>query len=647
MRFPDSFLDEIRERLPISEVVGSRVTWDKRKTNPARGDYWACCPFHGEKTPSFHCENRKGRYHCFGCGASGDHFRFLAELDGLSFPEAVERLADQAGLPVPVMDRRQREREEQRASLFDVMEMAAQFLREALQGPEGAAARAYLRDRGVLPKTQIEFGIGYAPESRNALKNHLASQGVTKEQMEACGLVVSGPDIPVSYDRFRDRIMFPIPNSRGRVIAFGGRALRNDVPAKYLNSPETDLFHKSNVLFNYLRARPVAREKSQLVVAEGYMDVIALHQAGLANAVAPMGTALTDQQLQLLWRLSPVPTLCFDGDDAGVRAANRAADLVLCQLRAGCSAHFAILPAGMDPDDVLRAEGPDAMRSIVEQAIPLADFVWTRETSSGMFDTPEKRAALETRLRQLAAGIGEESVRRHYGQEFADRLEALFGARRDPAQTRRSTFRRPDRSGGRGARVRAGRRVQASSSLLNSALVRNAVHSITMREAALLAGIVHHPSILQRLFEEFAAMPLSSAEARKLHSVILDAAAQMAESKVDIESSQLVDAITGAGLGDLLDRSNEKLRTNGVWQALPGAGFEDALDGWRQSYSLHLRVHALRSELKTAETTLADEENEANFQRLVQIHEELAREEGIEALIDGFGVSSGRPLRRF
>ncbi|MEL6785688.1 MAG: DNA primase, partial [Pseudomonadota bacterium] len=254
MRFTPAFLDEIRDRIPIADIVGRRVTFDRKKSNQAKGDFWACCPFHGEKSPSFHCENAKGRYHCFGCGVSGDHFRFLTELDGLSFPEAVERLADEAGVPMPAVDPQAAEREKKKATLYDVMGLAVEFFREQLQSPAGAKARAYLRERGLSPAIQQEFGMGYAPSSRSALKEYLGGKGVEKAQIEACGLVVFGPEIAVSYDRFRDRIMFPILDARSRPIAFGGRALSADVPAKYLNSPETDLFSKSHVLYNYARA---------------------------------------------------------------------------------------------------------------------------------------------------------------------------------------------------------------------------------------------------------------------------------------------------------------------------------------------------------------------------------------------------------
>src|SRR5690606_18178395 len=370
----------------------------------------ACCPFHGEKSPSFHCEDRKGRYHCFGCGVSGDHFRFLTELEGLSFPEAVERIADLAGVRMPTRDEQAERREPQRASLTEGKEMATCFFQERLHAAHGARARAYLPDRGLTPATQQAFRPGSAPASRNALKEYLAARGVTREQMEACGLTVF-EDVPVSYDRFRDRIMFPIPDSRGRIIAFGGRAMSPDVAAKYLNSPETELFRKGNVLYNFVRARKAAGKGGTVIAVEGYMDVIALAQAGFENVVAPLGTALTENQMELLWRMSGEPVLCFDGDQAGIKAAWRTADLILPSIQPGRTARFALLPEGKDPDDLLRTDGPDAFRAILKDARPLADLLWMRETAGGVFDTPERRAELERRLRELTGRIRDESVR--------------------------------------------------------------------------------------------------------------------------------------------------------------------------------------------------------------------------------------------
>ncbi len=647
MRFAPAFLDEIRNRIPISEVVGQRVSWDKRKTNAARGDYWACCPFHGEKSPSFHAENRKGRYHCFGCGVSGDHFRFLVELDGFSFPEAVEKLAAQAGVPMPVYSPEEQRREKQRASLHDVMEMATLWFEEQLQSAAGAKARAYLRERGLSAKTQQVFRLGFAPDSRNGLKEHLASRGVTPEQMQAGGLVRAGDGIPVSYDWFRDRIMFPIPDSVGKIIAFGGRAMRADVPAKYMNSPETELFHKSNVLYNFARARKPAHALSQVVAAEGYMDVIALHQAGFENAVAPLGTALTENQLELLWRMAEMPVLCFDGDKAGVKAAWRAADLALAGLKPGRTVQFALLPEGKDPDDLVRDEGPSAFAAVLRDAIGLADMVWSRETSTQTFDTPEKRAELEARLKTVVAQIRDENVRRHYGQDMANRMASFFVPHGgNNGDWRQNNPRRQQRNDAKGTSRRQPP-VTASPSLLNSPLVKRGSVRIPLREAALVVGVVHHPAILATWFDDFAQLPLTNPLARKVHRAVIDFAAQWEGEQPWPSAVALRDCLDATGHADTLAQMDQLLAANRIWQALPAAAFEDALDGWQQARLLHLRSHTLSTELKFAEKALASENTEQNLSRLMELRIELEKEAGTEALIEGFGLSSGRPARGF
>lgn len=432
MRFPDSFLDEIRDRVPISSVIGQRVAWDRKKTNASRGDYWACCPFHGEKSPSFHCEDRKGRYHCFGCSVSGDHFKFLTELDGISFPEAVEKIADMAGLPMPARDPESEKREKQRATLHDVMELATRFFQEQLQAASGAKARAYLRDRGLTSVTIQKFRLGYAPDNRNALKEYLAGKGVEKSQLEACGLVVFGDDVPVSYDRFRDRIIFPIEDTRGRVVAFGGRALSSEVSAKYLNSPETELFHKGNLLYNFARARNSVNNGGAVVVVEGYMDVISLAQAGVDNAVAPLGTALTENQLELLWKISPEPIMCFDGDAAGSRAALRAIDVCFPKLKSGYSLKFAALPDGKDPDDLIKSDGRDAFYKHLGSAIPLHEFFILRRRQMGPDISPEQMAKAETDLYADVDKIGDPTVKRYYRSHLRLRLYEMFGRTHRP-----------------------------------------------------------------------------------------------------------------------------------------------------------------------------------------------------------------------
>ena len=646
MRFSPSFLDDVRERLPISAVVGTRVSWDKRKTNPSRGDWWACCPFHGEKSPSFHCEDRKGRYHCFGCGVSGDHFKFLTELDGMSFPEAVQQVAEMAGVALPARDEQSERRERERASLTDVMEMATAFFQERLQSADGARARAYLRERGLNSVIQQTFRLGYAPEGRNALKEHLASKGVAREQMEACGLLVHGADIPVSYDRFRDRIMFPIEDSRGRVIAFGGRALAKDAPAKYLNSNDTELFHKGNVLYNFARARRAQQKAGAVIAVEGYMDVIALAQAGFENVVAPLGTALTENQLELLWRMSGEPVLCFDGDQAGLKAAWRAADLALPMVQAGKTLRFALLPEGQDPDDLVKNGGPEAFREVLGRARPLAELLWLRETSSGMFDTPEKRAELEKTLRELTSRIRDEDVRRHYQQDMRERTQTFFGRDRQSSQGRFGGFERGSHGGaGRGRPGQAKGRTAMTESLARSALVQGSSNSLPMRETVMLVAMVNHPELLDEYWDSFEQMRLQHPDLKKLHAGLLDAIAH----GVAHERGALIAALESNDLGSSWAAAVTLVRRISAWPALEDAALEDARAAFSQTAALYTRVRELREQRASVEQALgeaAERGEEQSCQHLLQVLNtisiDIANLERLEALVEGFGVSSGR-----
>jgi DNA primase len=642
MRFPPSFLDEIRDRVPISSVIGSRVSWDRRKTNAARGDFWACCPFHGEKSPSFHCEDKKGRYHCFGCGVSGDHFKFLTELDGLGFPEAVERIADMAGLPMPARDEQAEQRERQRASLHDVMEMATGFFQQQLQSAAGAKARAYLRDRGLTPATQQKFRLGFALDSRNALKEFLAGKGVAKDQIEACGLVRHGDDIPVSYDWFRDRIMFPIEDRRGRVIAFGGRAMSPEVAAKYMNSPDTELFHKGEMLYNFARARKAQGKDGTVIAVEGYMDVIGLAQAGFDNAVAPLGTALTENQMELLWKMAPEPVLCFDGDQAGLRAAWRAADMILPSVQPGRTARFALLPEGKDPDDLVREEGADAFRPVLADARPLSDLLWMRETAGGVFDTPERKAELERTLRELTGRIKDESVRFHYQQDMRERVQAFFGAVRTPPR-RQGDFnnKRPPAQGGQFVRGGAGGRTAMSESLARSAMVKRGGEGMPMRETALLVALVNHPQLIDENYDHVETLDLSNTDLRQLHFAIIDAVAHGNAGDRD----SLRAAVAAAGLGDIWERAVLLVRRARQWPALEDAALEDAREAFAQTLHLQRNARTLHKELKLAETALATEPTDENYRHLIEIQAQFRDLQATEALIEGFGIPSGRADR--
>ena len=637
MRFSDSFLTEIRDRVPISALIGQRVTWDRRKTSAPKGDYWACCPFHGEKSPSFHCEDRKGRYHCFGCGASGDHFRFLTEMDGLSFPEAVERVAEMAGVPMPARDAAEERRERQRASLHDVMEMATAFFEAQLQAPGGAKARAYLRERGLTTATQKAFRLGYAPDSRNALKEYLASRGVAKEQIEACGLVRHGDDIAVSYDWFRDRIMFPIEDRRGRVIAFGGRAMSPDVAAKYMNSPDTELFHKGDVLYNFARARAALGKEQAIIAVEGYMDVIALAQAGFANAVAPLGTALTENQMELLWRVSPEPVLCFDGDQAGLRAAWRAADMILPSIQPGRTASFALLPEGKDPDDLVRAEGPAAFAAVLAEARPLSDLIWMRETAGGTFDTPERRAELEKTLRELTNRIRDESVRFHYAQDMRDRVKAFFGRDRQATPWNGQGGRREGERGGGRAQAGGGR-LGPSEALTRSAIVRKSGQAMPLRETVLVVTLVNHPVLIDQFFEDIETLDVASSDLKRLHGAAIDA---YALGRADTREAMLA-AIEAAGLSEIWSRAVDLVRRARLWTALEDAAPEDARDAFAQALHLQRAAHNLHKELKAAEALLAAEPTEENYLHLIEVQAQFRNLQATEALIEGFGVLSGK-----
>ncbi|MBO9098986.1 MULTISPECIES: DNA primase [unclassified Rhizobium] len=659
MRFSPTFLDEIRDRVPISDVIARRVSWDKRKTNVSRADYWACCPFHGEKSPSFHCEDRKGRYHCFGCGVTGDHFRFLTDLEGLSFPEAVQQVADMAGIAMPAADPVAEKRQREQTSLLDVMEMATQYFQEQLQSPSGARARAYLRDRGLTGRTIETFRLGFALDSRNALKEYLAGKNVPKDQIEACGLVVHGSDIPVAYDRFRDRIMFPILSSRDKVIAFGGRAMAPDAPAKYLNSNETELFHKGNVLYNFNRARRASQGadgSGTIIAVEGYMDVIALHQAGIENAVAPLGTALTENQLELLWRMTPQPVLCFDGDAAGIRAANRGVDLALPRLKPGYSVRFAMLPDGKDPDDMVRHEGRAPFDKVMSQARPLAEMVWSREVSSGKFDTPESRAELEARLKQMVSVIADENVRRHYQQDIRDRLNAFFQPQfRNGGNQQGRNFRSGNASGGRAGRNDPRGNGPASTKapnaisnrLTGSGMVRGHSAAPALRESVLALTIVNHPLLLQDEYDEIASIDYDNRDLQRLWSAMLGTAAALAGPHLTRE--HLVERLEAQGFAALIKGLDQQVRNARLWTATEEAAIEDAREGYRQALGLHKRTKALRwqkieLEREIADATEAGAEDDIDqlMRALNEIQLEISRMENQEAIIDGFGLLSGR-----
>ena len=487
MSLPPGFLDELRSRSSLSQVVGRKVMWDARKSNQAKGDMWAPCPFHQEKSASFHVDDRKGFYYCFGCHAKGDAISFVRETENVGFMEAVEILAREAGMTMPARDPKAQEKSDRRTQLAEVMEQALQFYRLQLKTGAAAEVRDYIARRGLDAVALERWEIGFAPEGWQVLWDHLRGKGVAEDLILGAGLGKPSSKGGKPYDTFRNRIMFPIRDPRGRAIAFGGRAMSPDDPAKYLNSPETDLFDKGRTLFNHAPARTAAGKGQALIVAEGYMDVIALAGAGFEAAVAPLGTAVTETQLQLMWRIADEPIIALDGDKAGMGAAMRLIDLALPLLEAGKSLRFAIMPEGKDPDDLIRASGPAAVQSVLDRALPMVRLLWQRETEGRVFDSPERKAALDKALRDKIMQIRDPSIRSHYGQEIKDLRWQLFRPQRKPQQSW-------VKGGGfRGRDVPQPASASAKSSQLVAAGDAVGVH---LREAVILATAMATPAVI-------------------------------------------------------------------------------------------------------------------------------------------------------
>jgi DNA primase len=528
MSLPPGFLDELRARTSLSQVVGRKVMWDARKSNQAKGDLWAPCPFHQEKTASFHVDDRKGYYYCFGCHAKGDALSFIRETENVGFMEAVEILAREAGMPMPARDPKAQEKADRRTELAEVMEQALRFFRLQLRTAAAAPARDYLVRRGLSEAAQDRWEIGFAPVGWQNLWDHLRGKGVAADLILDTGLARPSDRGKEPYDTFRNRIIFPIRDPRGRAIAFGGRAMDPADSAKYLNSPETELFDKGRSLFNHGPAREAAGKGQPLIVAEGYMDVIALVEAGFAATVAPLGTAITEDQLRLLWRIHPEPVVALDGDRAGFNAALRLIDLALPMLEAGQSLRFAILPEGQDPDDLIRSGGAGAMQRCIDAAVPMVALLWRRETEGKVLDSPERRAALDKALREAIRRIQDPSVRSHYAAEVNRLRQELFAPKAVPR------FRGP-RGFGRDL-PRAATPAAKASPLATAP----AAWEDQLREAVILAMLVTHPGLVPEFLGDLERMePLTPEHARVLSALL----SQPSPTREDIERSAGTDAL--------------------------------------------------------------------------------------------------------
>ena len=593
MAIPEHFLAELRSRIGLAELVGRRV----KLTRHGR-EHTGLCPFHNEKTPSFTVNEDKGFYHCFGCSAHGGAIDFVMNTEGLSFPEAVERLAAEAGLEVPRSAPRDQAAEARRKNLYDVMQIAADWFEGQLIGVAGAGARDYLRGRGLSEATIARFHLGYAPEQRDLMKRTLMARGIEEGQLIEAGLLIAPEDGGDSYDRFRDRLMFPITDSRDRVVAFGGRALGAQ-RAKYLNSPETPIFHKGDLLYNLANARQPARDGGRLVVVEGYMDVIALDQVGLAYAVAPLGTALTETQMTLSWRMVAEPILCFDGDAAGQRAAQRAALRALPLLKPGHSLRFVALPPGEDPDSLVRAKGAAAFDELLAAALPLSEVLWRLQVQNKSLETPEQRAGLRKDLRDLVGEIADPTVRAYYGEHFKARLQTAFvPAQAAPARQRAGGgFAKPGRAGWRRGPL------YSPPIPAHSGLGQGWKADTYRRERLLIAALLNHPELIHEVFEELGQLRLSRPELDNIRKAII----HKATSGVPLDLEGLKDNLHSGRMADASTKLIAELTGPGIAHldpfARPDAALERVVKDWTNVFRWH-RLEDLRRDLKEAEDDL-------------------------------------------
>lgn len=601
MNISPRFLDELRARILLSDVIGKRISIAR-----AGREYKACCPFHKEKTPSFTINDDKQFYHCFGCGAHGDIVGFVMEHDNLSFVDAVEVLAAQAGMKVPQQSPQQVQKAKEEKSLYTLLEEATRWFETQLQEPKNREALKYIRDRGLHEEALARHRVGYAPEDGQALVSYLKSRDYTDKQMVEAGLARISKKNSQTYSFFRERILFPVRDRRGRVVAYGGRILpdhlrpldRSDFkPPKYINSSDGPLFHKGRMLYGESHARQAAGDGKPLIVTEGYLDVIACFEAGFHGAVAPLGTALTEEQITLLWKMIPddvkEPVLCFDGDNAGYHAAIRASERLLPLLQAGHSARFAFLPKGEDPDTLIRAQGAGAFQNILDQAMPLVQFLWSSNVQGRSFNTPESRAALDKKLMQEVERIADRSVQAHYRKILRDKISKAFFASRFQAK---QDYRKP-------------------GAALTSSLIKPRFQKRQILERVLVCAVLNHPDIYADIEEEFGSFDISEKKLDHLRESIVNALSL--DQQLDRQGLQ----------NHLYKEDFEGYLKNLLGEALyTHAGFlktdkdyNEVLGGWRNAYSEIQKLGLSRDILLANDSLKNDinEENEEKFMRLL------------------------------
>jgi len=631
MRFSHEFLEDLKTRLTLSDIVGRRVKLIRRGR-----EFTGLCPFHNEKTPSFTVNDQKGFYHCFGCGSHGSSIDFIMGTEGLEFPEAIERLAGEAGMALPQMTREDVEKQKTRSTLYEVMEQVTQWYETQLKSQGGSGAADYVDQRGLTADTVRQFRMGYAPGSRSGLKDAMLSRDIEEDQLIATGMLIKPEDGGASYDRFRNRLMFPIMDIKGRIIAFGGRALDDKAKAKYLNSPETDLFHKGFNLYNLKSARKAAFDVGTILVVEGYMDVIALAQFGITYAVAPLGTALTEDQMRLLWRVADEPVLSFDGDNAGQRASVRAAERGLPMLQPGKSLRFVLLPAGEDPDTLVQKQGRGAMEALIDKAVPLVDTLWNHLMSGADITTPERRAGTEKKVFTALGEIEDPSVKKLYMSEFGRRLKDIFW---QAQQAQRQAGKGGGKAGKGGSYGKSGRFVpQRKTNLANTTIARATGHGADTNkmEELMVLTMINHPQLLATHLEDFVDLEVKQQHLIALKDGIVDMATE--RDFLDIEAMQ--NYLEDRGLQSDVERLKAENKMD--WFAHEEAALADAETGFAHILNRYMRIGPALKELKAAEMEFSADMSEENQTRFLAAKQAFEAISGTEADIEHFGLASNR-----
>jgi len=632
MALSPQFLDELKHRFTLSDVIGRSVKLVRRGREST-----GLCPFHSEKSPSFTVNDQKGFYHCFGCGAHGSVIDFVMNTQGMTFPETIEVLAGEVGMDVPKPSREQVERDKVRASLSEVMEAVSHWYQAQLMGQVGADAHDYIKGRGLSAATIKKFGLGYAPSSRTALKDAMQARDIDEDQLIETGMLIKPESGGASYDRFRDRLMFPITDRQGRTIAFGGRALSKDAKAKYLNSPETTLFHKGATLYNWANARAASYDAGQVMVVEGYMDVIALAQFGIDYAVAPLGTALTEEQIGHLWQMADEPVLSFDGDNAGMRAASRALERALPMLRPGKSLRFIMMPEGDDPDTLVQREGPGAIEGLIDKADPLVSMLWSSLTSGVAHDTPERRAGLEKQIFTKLAEIADENVKKLYQSEFRDRLFRLFRGNRSGGTTRRGNYANQGGSG-YGSRRRG---PPPSTGLLSKTQIGRSqgIGPVTDKlEKLIIITLFYHPEILVKHEETIAEMIFTVPGLDGIRTALLG----RASSGEHLEREAMASHLEATGQINAMQKLLKETALKDDWFAWPEAALSDALTGFEHLVMRFQHITAAKLAYEQAEREYAADMTDENHARFVAAQQAFRGLEETEADKEGYRLESGR-----